>query len=68
MLKPKFLLCNESIDHLTKHLEVTGVQAIMLAQAMCLHHGHIETELQEQVEKLEKSKKDFQIHNEELKA
>ena len=68
MLKPKFLLCNESIDHLTEHLEVTGVQAIMLARAMRRRHGHIEMELQEQVEKLEKSKKDFQIHNKELKA
>lgn len=68
MPEVEFLLGNKSIDHLTEDLEVTGVRAIMLAQAMCRRHGHIETGLQEQVEKLEKSKNDLEIHNKELKV
>jgi hypothetical protein len=45
MPEMEFLLANESVDHLTEHLEVTRVRAIMLARAMHQHHGHIETEL-----------------------
>lgn len=45
MLEDEFLLGNESIDHLTEHLEVMGVWAIMLARATHWCHGHIETKL-----------------------
>lgn len=47
MSEVEFLLGNESVDHLTEDLEVTGVWVIMLAQATHRHHGHIGTELQE---------------------
>jgi hypothetical protein len=41
----EFALSNESMDDLTKDVEVSAVKAIMLACAMCLRHGHVETEL-----------------------
>ena len=45
----EFLMSHETMDHLTEDIKVTGVRAIMLAQASRRHHGHVETELKEQV-------------------
>lgn len=45
MPEVEFMLSNESMDDLSTDLEVTGIRAIMLAWAACLHHGHVETKL-----------------------
>jgi hypothetical protein len=42
------------MDDLTKDVEVFAVKAIMLACAVRLRHGHIETQLRENVAGLEK--------------
>ena len=68
MPEVELLLLNEIVDHLTEDLEVAGIRAIMLAQAARRHHGHVKTELQEQVLLLEKVKVDLNIKNKELKG
>jgi hypothetical protein len=37
------------MDDLTKDAEVSAVKAIVLARAVRLRHGHIETELREKL-------------------
>ena len=59
MPEEEFLLSNETVDHLIEVLEIAGVRAIMLAHATCQRHGHVETELQEQVSVLKKAKVDL---------
>lgn len=41
MPEVELLLSNESVNHLTEDLEVTGVRAIMLTQATRRCHGHV---------------------------
>jgi hypothetical protein len=66
MPEAKFMLSNESVDDLTIDLEVSGIRAIMLARAARLHHGYVETKLQEKVSKLERAKADLKVVNKEL--
>jgi len=68
MPEVELILSNESVDHLTEDLEVTSVRAIMLTQAARWRHGHVETELLERVEMLERSKEGLSTANKELKA
>lgn len=56
MPEAEFMLSNEPVDDLTTDLEVAGIRDIMLAQAAHRRHGYVETELQEKVSDLEKSK------------
>ena len=56
MPKAEFFMSHETVDDLTKDVEVAGVRAIMLARAICQHHGYVETELKEQLASLEKDK------------
>lgn len=68
MPEAELLLSNESVDHLTEDLEATSVRAIMLARAARRRRGHVETELLERIEKLEKSKEGLVGANKVLKA
>lgn len=68
MPEVELLLSNESVDHLTEDLEAIGVRVIMLTRAARWHHGYVETELLEWIEKLKKSKEGLVGANKELKA
>jgi hypothetical protein len=68
MPEVEFLLSNESVDHLMEDLEVASIRAIMLTQATRWHHGHVKTELQEQVLVLEKARVDAKVEIKELKG
>jgi hypothetical protein len=49
ILEAEFALSNETMDDLTKDVEVSVVKAIMLVCATRLHHGHVEMELWEKL-------------------
>ena len=58
MLEAELMFSNKLADHLTKDLEVSTVRSITLFCAMRRRHGHIETDLREQIVELENSKKE----------
>ena len=66
MPEAEFMLSNKSVDDLTMDLEVAGIRAIMLARVARLHHGHVETDLPEKVDSLEKAKAELKTMNKEL--
>jgi hypothetical protein len=68
MPEAEFLLSNETVDHLTEDPEVASIRAIMLARAARRRHGHVETEMQEQVSVLEKAKVDLETESKVLKG
>lgn len=62
----EYALSKKSADDLMKDVEVTVIKALLLARGACLHHGFIETDLQEKLAALEKREVNLKTANKEL--
>lgn len=62
----EYALSKQSVDDLLKDIEVVGIKALLLARGACLHHGFIETDLQEKLAASEKREASLKAANKEL--